>query len=48
MSEASIRSIPVPQSRSSRLGEGWARVYGHNTITVDPADDPYWRGFTVT
>jgi 4-hydroxyproline epimerase len=28
--------------------EGWARVYGHNTIIVDPADDPYWQGFQVT
>jgi len=28
--------------------EGWARVYGHNLITVDPADDPFWSGFTVT
>ena len=28
--------------------EGWARVYGHNLITVDPDDDPFWRGFTVT
>ena len=28
--------------------EGWARVYGHNVITVDPADDPFWEGFTVT
>jgi 4-hydroxyproline epimerase len=28
--------------------EGWARVYGHNLITVDPEDDPFWRGFTVT
>jgi 4-hydroxyproline epimerase len=28
--------------------EGWARIYGDNTITVDPADDPYWRGFLVT
>jgi 4-hydroxyproline epimerase len=27
--------------------EGWARVYGHNVITVDPADDPFWEGFTV-
>jgi 4-hydroxyproline epimerase len=27
--------------------EGWARVYGHNLITVDPADDPFWAGFTV-
>ena len=28
--------------------EGWARVYGHNLITVDPEDDPFWAGFTVT
>lgn len=28
--------------------EGWARVYGHNVITVDPEDDPFWSGFTVT
>jgi 4-hydroxyproline epimerase len=28
--------------------EGWARIYGENTITVDPEDDPYWRGFLVT
>jgi 4-hydroxyproline epimerase len=27
--------------------EGWARIYGRNRITVDPEDDPYWRGFTV-
>jgi 4-hydroxyproline epimerase len=27
--------------------EGWARVYGRNLITVDPEDDPYWRGFQV-
>jgi 4-hydroxyproline epimerase len=27
--------------------EGWARVYGHNLITVDPDDDPFWDGFTV-
>jgi 4-hydroxyproline epimerase len=27
--------------------EGWARIYGHNSITVDPEDDPYWRGFSV-
>ncbi len=25
---------------------GWARVYGHNTITVDPRD-PLWRGFQL-
>jgi 4-hydroxyproline epimerase len=28
--------------------EGWARVFGHNAITVDPADDPFWNGFVVT
>lgn len=28
--------------------EGWARVYGRNRITVDPADDPYWQGFQVS
>lgn len=28
--------------------EGWARIYGYNTITVDPEDDPYWEGFLVT
>lgn len=28
--------------------QGWARIYGHNTITVDPEDDPYWAGFAVT
>ncbi len=28
--------------------EGWARVYGHNMITVDPEDDPFWEGFIVT
>lgn len=27
--------------------EGWARVYGFNTITVDPEDDPYAYGFQV-
>jgi 4-hydroxyproline epimerase len=28
--------------------EGWARVYGHNVITVDPDDDPFWEGFEVS
>lgn len=27
--------------------EGWARVYGLNTITIDPDDDPYAYGFQV-
>ncbi len=26
--------------------EGWAKVYGHNTITIEE-DDPYWQGFQV-
>ncbi len=27
--------------------EGWARIYGYNTITIDPDDDPYALGFQV-
>jgi len=27
--------------------EGWARVYGYNTIWIDPEDDPYAYGFQV-
>ena len=27
--------------------EGWARIYGYNTILVDPTDDPYAGGFQV-
>jgi len=27
--------------------EGWAKIYGHNTITIDPDDDPYAHGFQV-
>jgi 4-hydroxyproline epimerase len=27
--------------------EGWARIYGYNTITIDPGDDPYAYGFQV-
>jgi 4-hydroxyproline epimerase len=27
--------------------EGWARLYGRNTITIDPQDDPYAYGFQV-
>ena len=26
--------------------EGWAKVYGHNTITINK-NDPYWEGFQV-
>jgi 4-hydroxyproline epimerase len=27
--------------------EGWARVYGFNTITIDDQEDPFARGFQV-
>jgi 4-hydroxyproline epimerase len=27
--------------------EGWARIYGYNTINIDPNDDPYAYGFQV-
>ncbi len=27
--------------------EGWARIYGYNTISIDPEDDPYALGFQV-
>ena len=27
--------------------EGWAKVYGYNTISIDPDDDPYAYGFQV-
>jgi 4-hydroxyproline epimerase len=27
--------------------EGWARIYGYNTISINPADDPYAYGFQV-
>ncbi|MFT4202428.1 MAG: 4-hydroxyproline epimerase [Chitinophagaceae bacterium] len=27
--------------------EGWARVYGYNTISIDPDDDPFAYGFSV-
>jgi 4-hydroxyproline epimerase len=27
--------------------EGWAKVYGYNTMTIDPEDDPYAYGFQV-
>ncbi|MES1219021.1 MAG: 4-hydroxyproline epimerase [Bacteroidota bacterium] len=27
--------------------EGWAKIYGSNTITIDAADDPYAYGFQV-
>lgn len=27
--------------------EGWAKIYGYNTISIDPEDDPYAYGFQV-
>lgn len=27
--------------------EGWAKVFGRNTISIDPHDDPFAYGFTV-
>ena len=27
--------------------EGWAKIYGHNTISIDQMDDPYALGFQV-
>ena len=27
--------------------KGWAKVFGHNTITIDDQDDPYAHGFQV-
>ena len=27
--------------------EGWARIYGHNSISIDDEDDPYAFGFQV-
>jgi len=27
--------------------EGWAKVYGYNTIWIDQEDDPYALGFQV-
>ena len=27
--------------------EGWSRIYGYNTISIDPEDDPYAYGFQV-
>ena len=27
--------------------EGWAKIYGYNTITIDTQDDPYALGFQV-
>ncbi len=41
--ETSIKGIPaiIPSI------QGWAKVYGHNTIIIDDEDDPYAHGFQV-
>ncbi len=41
--ETSVNGIPA-----IRPGiEGWARVFGYNTISIDEADDPYAFGFQL-
>ena len=42
VAETTLKGIPaiIPSI------QGWARVYGHNTITIDD-DDPYAHGFQV-
>ena len=38
----------VGDKKAIRPGiEGWARIYGYNTITIDDEDDPYAYGFQV-
>ena len=27
--------------------QGWAKIYGYNTILIDEEDDPYAHGFQV-
>lgn len=40
--------LNVGNKRAIRPGiEGWARIYGYNTITIDTDDDPYAYGFQV-
>lgn len=41
--ELNINGIPAIRPSI----EGWARIYGNNTITIDPDDDPYAFGFQV-
>ena len=41
--EAELTVAGIPAIKPSI--EGWARIYGHNTITIDDEDDPY--GFQV-
>jgi 4-hydroxyproline epimerase len=40
--------ITVAGKAAIRPGiEGWAKIYGYNTITIDTDDDPYALGFQV-
>ncbi len=40
--------LMVGDKKAIRPGiEGWARIYGYNTITIDDEDDPYAYGFQV-
>ena len=41
--ETSIGHIPaiIPSV------QGWAKIYGYNTIIIDDEDDPYAHGFQV-
>lgn len=40
--------LAVAGSPAIRPGiEGWARIYGHNTISIDKEDDPFAYGFQV-
>ena len=45
MIEEELEISGLPAIRPSV--EGWARVYGKNTITIDPGNDPYAFGFQV-
>ncbi len=44
-----IEEVTTLQGRPAIIPsvEGWAKVYGYNTITIDPDDDPYAYGFQV-
>ena len=40
--------LMIGDKKAIRPGiEGWARIYGYNTITIDDEDDPYAYGFQV-
>jgi 4-hydroxyproline epimerase len=41
--ETEVNGIPAIQPGI----QGWAKIYGHNTISIDEEDDPYAGGFQV-